>query len=106
MAVVHFPGDRVFDWETFHEVSKDVFGFPPFYEMNMNAWVDCLTYLDDGMSRFDLLSDEDLKIEVLGSEQMHNQAPEAFQALLEGIDSINQRNSEAGERARIQLELK
>jgi hypothetical protein len=60
MATVQLPEDRINDWHSFHEVSKEVFGFPSFYGMNMDAWIDCLTYLDDGMSRFTLRAEENL----------------------------------------------
>ena|SRR5688572_33005838 len=106
MTTVQFPGCQVHDWHTFHEVSKEVFGFPTFYGMNMDAWIDCLTYLDDGMSRFELRDDELLNIEVLDSEFLRNRLPDVFDALQESVDFINRRNSEAGERPKIKLTLR
>ncbi|WP_206361205.1 barstar family protein, partial [Pseudomonas viridiflava] len=32
------------DWQTFHNVFAEQFGFPVFYGRNMDAWVDCLSY--------------------------------------------------------------
>ena len=39
-------------------------GFPDFYSRNMNAWIDCLTYVREGdrMFRFVLQEDEYLYI--------------------------------------------
>ena len=42
------------DWSSFHHVFKQQFGFPEFYGSNMNAWIDCMSSLDDpeaGMSK-------------------------------------------------------
>ena len=41
--VVRIDGDRIVDWDTFHNVFTEAFGFPGFYGRNMNAWIDCLT---------------------------------------------------------------
>ncbi len=45
--------DKISGWRSFHEEFARVFGFPDFYGKNMNAWIDCMTYVDDpdsGMS--------------------------------------------------------
>ncbi len=47
MAVVRLDCDRITDWESFHSLFAEVFGFPDFYGRNMNAWIDCMSYLDD-----------------------------------------------------------
>jgi len=47
MTVVRVDCDRITDWESFHSVFADVFGFPNFYGRNMNAWIDCMSYLDE-----------------------------------------------------------
>ena len=55
MAVVRMDCDRITDWESFHSLFAEVFGFPDFYGRNMNAWIDCMSYLDDsegGMTSF------------------------------------------------------
>ena len=54
MAKAKLNTNQISDWESFHHLCKKEFGFPDFYGMNMNAWIDCLSYLDenDGVSRF------------------------------------------------------
>jgi hypothetical protein len=47
IEIITLPSDQITDWETFHAVFQSVFGFPEFYGRNMNAWNDCMTYLDD-----------------------------------------------------------
>ena len=103
MASVHFPTHEISDFESFHIASKRVFGFPDFYGMNMNAWIDCLTYLDDGMSRFDLKPHERLEIEGLGTKEFLRRAPDVFGAFIGATAFINRRHVEAGMNPRIML---
>ncbi len=37
MGVVTIDTRRITDWETFHDVFAEVFGFPEFYGRNMEA---------------------------------------------------------------------
>ena len=46
--------NEIGDWDTFHEVFAKAMGFPEFYGRNNNAWIDCMSYIDDedaGMSK-------------------------------------------------------
>ena len=43
MPTARLNGELFTDWESFHTVSAEVFGFPEFYGRNMNAWIDCLS---------------------------------------------------------------
>lgn len=47
MTVVKLDTRPITDWLTFHTVFAKSFGFPGFYGRNMNAWIDCMTSLDD-----------------------------------------------------------
>jgi len=40
-------GKRISDWNSFHDTFADTLGFPSFYGRNMDAWIDCMTCLDD-----------------------------------------------------------
>ena len=64
----------------------------------MNAWIDCLTYLDegDGVSRFHLAEGEALDIEVSDSEAFKYRLPEIYDALVECSSIVNERSVEAG----------
>ncbi len=44
---VQIDGSKIVDAASFHEHFSAVLGFPDFYGRNMNAWVDCMSYLDD-----------------------------------------------------------
>ena len=45
--LVRIDATRIGDWESFHAVFQAAMGFPDFYGANMNAWIDCMSYLDD-----------------------------------------------------------
>ena len=107
MARVRLNSGAVTDWRSFHEICRDAFGFPDFYGMNMNAWIDCLTYLDegDGMSRFELHGDEMLEIEVTETKSFKSRLPNIFDALIECTAFVNQRYIDSGKMPRLSLIL-
>jgi RNAse (barnase) inhibitor barstar len=47
MPVVRVPLDRISDRESFHTVFAEVLGFPQWYGRNLDAWIDCLTWVDE-----------------------------------------------------------
>ena len=104
MARVILDSSEITDWASFHRACKAAFGFPDFYGANMNAWIDCLTYLreDDGMSRFVLEPAEQLVIEVVKSESLPR---EILLELTECSAAVNRRYVEAGDEAPLRLVL-
>jgi RNAse (barnase) inhibitor barstar len=98
MATVRMETDAISDWQSFHETCKVVFGFSDFYGMNMNAWIDCMSYLDEdaAMTRFDLATGEKLHIEIASTESFNKRLPEIFEALVECTASANQRYLDEG----------
>ena len=107
MAEVVLDGERITDWESFHAQCQEMFGFPEFYGANMDAWIDCLTYLydGDGMSRFVLQQGEQLRILVRRSAALRTCRPEILNALIECTEFTNQRYRDAGEPPALVLEL-
>jgi hypothetical protein len=98
MATVRLDTELITDWQSFHEASKKAFGFPSFYGMNMDGWIDCLSYLyeDDNMTRFHLDEGETLQIEVSATDFFKRRVPEIFDALIECTFFVNQRYVEDG----------
>jgi len=103
MASVRLETWRIVDRESFHDVCAATFGFPAFYGRNMDAWIDCMTYLDDGMSRFDLPRGEVLTIEVMEFDDFESRLPAIAKDLLECAAFVNERRAEQGEPPRIEL---
>jgi hypothetical protein len=98
MAMARLNAEVIIDWQSFHEACREAFGFPDFYGMNMNAWIDCLSYLDegDGMSRFHLAAGEMLHVEIPAAESFNARLPEIFGALVACSAAVNRRYVEAG----------
>ena len=98
MATARLETESITDWQSFHAACREVFGFPDFYGMNMNAWIDCMFYLDEdaGMTRFNLAEGEMLHIEVSATESFKRKLPEIFDALVECCAFVNQRYVEDG----------
>ncbi|MEO6333470.1 MAG: barstar family protein [Pyrinomonadaceae bacterium] len=96
MAKARLETEGIFDWDSFHLKCKEEFCFPDFYGKNMNAWIDCLTYLrdGDGMSRFQVSDDEMLHIEITHTRRFLERVPEIFDALVECSASVNFRYAE------------
>ena len=85
---------KIQNWDTFHKVFSQVMGFPSFYGKNMDAWIDCMSYIDDpgaGMSAVTVGKNESLDINVLGTEDAFKHCLEIFQAFIECTGFVNQR---------------
>ena len=93
MAFVRLNTQQINDWASFHLVCKEDFGFPDFYGKNMNAWIDCLSYLteNDGMMRFVLVENEMLHIEVTETKDFNTRLPDILDALVECSAFVNKR---------------
>ena len=105
MARVRIDSEKIDDWTSFHSVCKEVFGFPSFYGMSLNAFIDCLTYIDegDGMSNVILGPDELLQIELCSGNDLRARQPEIYQGLADAVRAVNQRFVEDGKSEKIEL---
>ena len=75
----------------------ETMGFPAFYGRNMNAWIDCLAYFDDGMTRFTVAPGELFHLEVADTKDFAQRLSEIFQAFIECAAFVNWRRLEKGE---------
>ncbi len=107
MATVRLPTERIADWHSFHEVCREVFGFPDFYGMNMDAWIDCMSYLheDAGMTCFLLAEGEKMYIEVEAAQDFKSRLPEIYRGLRECSSFVNERYAEDGKPPALELIL-
>ena len=96
MPRVVLPTNEIRNEKTFHAVCQRVFGFPDFYAHTMDAWVDCLSCLDDPsaeMSSLTLAPGELLLIVVPDSAALKK---EIFSSLIEGAIAVNARVTSRG----------
>lgn len=97
MASIKFESSRAQDWNTFHEYCVEVFGFFDGYGRNMDAWVDCMSSLDEeGMTNFLIDKDEMLQVEFTDTEEFRTRLPEIFEAFVDCSAFVNQRYIESG----------
>ncbi len=99
MTVIEIDGSRITNPDTFHDVFDEAFGFPDFYGRNMNAWIDCMTCLDegDGMCSLEIKPGEMLTIHVKNYSAFKAATPEMTTALLECAAFVNYRRMDIGE---------
>ncbi|HEX7858835.1 MAG TPA: barstar family protein [Verrucomicrobiae bacterium] len=96
---VRIETNKIADWKSFHTVFQEAFGFPDFYGRNMDAWIDCMSYLDDrdaGMTRITVARGEVLELEVANSMDFQKRVPEVFQGFIECAALVNSRRVEEG----------
>ncbi len=98
----------IIDWESFHSVCAETFGFPSFYGRNMDARIDCMTYLDDadtGMTAVTVAPGELFHLEVVDSADFQKRLPEIFLVFIKYSAFVNWRRAEQGERPVLALIL-
>jgi len=108
MPNVTLPTNEIIDRETFHSACQRVFGFPSFYGRNMDAWIDCMSYLDDAQSAMvsvALEPGELLHVTVPDSEAFEKRVPDVFADFIECTAIVNRRFIDRGSAPRIALLL-
>ena len=98
-TVIQVPTDEIVDWATFHTVFKRVLGFPSYYGRNMNAWIDCLTYVDDedsGMTDPFIMPGDLMTLQLKDVADFKERCPEQYDALIECTAFVNYRRVETG----------
>ena len=85
MPVIDIPVSHMTDWDSFHDVWAATLGFPAFYGRNMNAWIDCLTYVDegDGMSNVVVADDDVLTLRLDEGSAFRDRCPDLYAAIVE-----------------------
>lgn len=105
-TIVKIPVDEINDWDSFHTVFARELGFPDFYGRNMNAWVDCLTSIDepdDGMSSIHGTHEVGILLELGDCTDFARRCPKQYEAILESSGFVNYRRIEVGEEPVISL---
>ncbi|NBO20974.1 MAG: hypothetical protein EBU97_03310 [Rhodobacteraceae bacterium] len=104
--MIDFAANDLIGPAQFHDAFARVFGFPNFYGRNMNAWIDCMSYLrnpHEGMSTVHLGESETLTIRVHDFEALRDRAPEQWADLIECSAFVNRRAVDRGDTPYIAL---
>ncbi|MBJ9665648.1 barstar family protein [Burkholderia gladioli] len=85
---------KITDWPSFHRVFSQIFGFPSFYGNNMDALVDCLSYLDEAeMTSLHVKPGETLAIQLGAVVSFRRRCPDLFEALQDPCAFVNWRRT-------------
>lgn len=106
MTVVKIDCARIRSESTFHDVFAGGFGFPDFYGRNMDAWIDCMTYLDEpdaGMSKITVPKGECLTLHLENVADFARRTPQLFNTLTRCVAFVNYRRIENGGRSVLAL---
>ena len=104
--MIRIDASGIRDWESFHDVFAHAFGFPEFYGRNMDAWIDCMSYLDEpssGMTSVHVAPGSTLTLVIDGAQSFKDSCPEQYLALLECTGFVNWRLADNGHPALLAL---
>jgi RNAse (barnase) inhibitor barstar len=91
---------RICDWDSFHDVFAEAFGFPAFYGRNLDAWIDCLGSLDrplEGMTAVHVQPGEVVSLLLDHVDDFAQRCPEQYAAIVECSALVNWRRATSGE---------
>src|SRR5258706_471235 len=97
--MIRIDASKISDSQSFHDVFAEAFGFPAFYGRNMDAWIDCLSYLDQpsaGMSTIHVAEGTVLPLVIDNAAQFKARCPGLFADLVECAAFVNWRVIERG----------
>jgi hypothetical protein len=111
VPIVSVPTSEITDEGTFHDVFARVLGFPDYYGRNMDAWIDCLTYVDDedaAMVAPEAIaqSGDVLTLQLDEGAAFAARCPEQYADLIQCSAFVNWRRIETGERPILALSFR
>ena len=97
ILAVEVDAGKIEDWSSFHSVFAEAFGFPDFYGRNLDAWIDCMSRLDDDdFNRVHVAEGDLIFLDLQNANALKTAAPEILYALLEMAAFVNHRRVEIG----------
>jgi RNAse (barnase) inhibitor barstar len=106
MTVIKLDTQRIADWVTFHDVFTEILGFPGFYGRNMNAWIDCMTCLDDpsaGMTAIHAPVGGIVVLQLEDVDDFARRCPKQYEAIVQCAAFVNWRRIDKGDQAVLAL---
>jgi hypothetical protein len=104
--IVRIDGRTLVDRNNFHEAFAEAFGFPAFYGKNMDAWIDCMTSLDEpthGMTSVHAPPGGVVVLQIDNYKYVRNRRPDLLSDIVECSAFVNWRRLEQGRPAVIAL---
>ncbi len=91
---------KITDATTFHAVFAAAFGFPDFYGANMDAWVDCMSCVDDPeaqMTSVHCAPGAVMTVQLEHASDFRSRLPELFISLVDVMAFVNWRRNQTHE---------
>ena len=99
VSIAQIDCNEIQDFESMHDAFHRVFVFPDFYGRNMDAWIDCMTYLDEpsaGMTGINVAQGQVLTLELVNAARLRENAPDVYAAVIECAAFVNWRRVNDG----------
>jgi len=99
-TAVRIDLSTITDWDSFFDVFSHQLGFPDLFGRNMDAWIDCMTYLDEpdaGMTSVHVTPGQVLVLLLDNVCEFRVRCPEQYAALIECSAFVNWRRMERRE---------
>jgi Barstar (barnase inhibitor) len=74
-----------------------------FYGRNINAWLDCLAYEDDGMTDYPVTPGDVLTLQLVGCSEFRARRSEIYEVLIHAASFVNWHRIELGDPAILAL---
>jgi len=94
MVRVRLNSSEITSWDSFHDQFARAFGFFDGYGRNMNAWIDCMSDLDDpssGMLAVHGDRDNPVLMEITHAEEFTQRCPDLLAELVVCSALVNRR---------------
>lgn len=104
--VIKLDSRQIIDAKSFHSIFAQAMGFPRTYGHTMDAWVDCMSSLDDPaacMTNVHTSPGGIITIQIEHIQDFKKRCPRLFDSLIECAAFVNWRKLEAGEQAILAL---
>ncbi len=105
-SIVLIEGKAIHDWPSFHDEFAAKIGFPSFYGGNGDAWIDCMTNVDDvnsGLSSVTVGQGGLLTLQILDASSWIKACPDVWAGFQEMAAFVNWRRLEQGDGAVLAL---
>lgn len=97
MKTVPIDASQIADWPSFYDAFAKAFGFPEFFGRNMDAWIDCMTNLDEEFNAIQVEPGDLVCISLEGAAEFKVRCPEQYEAFVECAAFVNWRRIEVGD---------
>jgi RNAse (barnase) inhibitor barstar len=98
-VAIQIDGKGICDWASFHDVFAELFGFPSWYGRNMDAWIDCMSTLDDavaGLTKWCVQPGQIVTVQIDHATAFAARGAEQYRALVECTEFVNERRAVQG----------